>query len=92
MSYNIVMQNPDLVKITQDDPSWIWYSKNTSALSKERILEHVLNYGTWEQVQKSIAIHGQKKPAETYQQIANKPRTNLKPRVKNYFDLYSNRA
>lgn len=82
------MQNLELKKVIQNDPSLIWYAQNTSNLSDKSILEHVLNYGTWEQVQKAIGALGLKKTIELYNALTNKPRSNIKPRVKHYFDLY----
>lgn len=80
------MQN--LKDIVLSNPSLIWYSNNTSNLSDESILEHVLNYGTWQQVQQILSTLGSQKTFDLYTKISNKPRTNLKPRVKHYFDLY----
>ena len=40
--------------IIKKKPYLAWYVRNVESLSDESVLEHVLNYGTWEQVQESI--------------------------------------
>lgn len=86
------MSSRGLNKILQEDSSLVWYTKNTSNLSDESVLEHVLNYGTWKQVQEVLGILGLKGTVDLYHSIVNKPRCNLKPRVKYYFDLYFSHA
>jgi len=86
------VQSLGLQKIVQEDPSLIWYTHNTSNLSDSSIFEHVLNYGTWNQVQESIKILGMENTINLYKSLADSPRSNMKPRVKHYFNLYFNNA
>ena len=86
------MISAGLNKIPQEDPSLIWYTKNTPNLSDESVLEHVLNYGTWKQVQEVVGIKGLKGTVDLYHLLVNKPRSNIKPRIKYYFDLYFSHA
>lgn len=75
-------------------PHLIWYTRNYEGLSAESIVEAVLNYGNWEDVQMLIQILGIKKVAEIFR-AKSKPgkwgRTNYRPEVKNYFQLYFNK-
>lgn len=82
------MQTSKLQNIIQKDPSLVWYTNNTSNLSDASIFEHVLNYGTWEQVQESIKTLGLANTIQLYQSLVAVSRSNIKPRVKHYFDLY----
>ena len=69
----------------------IWYTKNYDKLSEEAIVEAVLNYGNWDDVQKLIKILGMKRVAEIFRN-KSKPgkwgRQNYRPEIKNYFELY----
>ncbi|PIZ65725.1 hypothetical protein CO051_06200 [Candidatus Roizmanbacteria bacterium CG_4_9_14_0_2_um_filter_39_13] len=82
------MKQNGLTKIIQEDPSLIWYVRKHSHISDMSILEHILNYGNWKQVQEAIKILGMKDTVQLYTSLANKRRSNLMPRVKHYFDLY----
>lgn len=66
----------------------MWYVKNPAELSDESIVEHTLNYGDWDDVQKLIAIMGMKKMARIFKKQISGWRTNYRPEIKNYFDLY----
>jgi len=47
--------------IIKNKPSLAWYIKDPDKLSEESVLEHVLNYGNWEDVQQFIKIKGKNK-------------------------------
>lgn len=66
----------------------VWYVKDLGNLSEESIVEHVLNYGDWRDVQEMIKIMGIKKVAEIFREKSNIPRSNYDKQVKNYFQLY----
>jgi hypothetical protein len=69
-------------------PYLIWYVKDTSKLSEASIVEHVLNYGDWDDVQKMIKILGMKKAAKIFREKSKLQRSNYRPEIKNYFDFY----
>ncbi|MEK7213508.1 MAG: hypothetical protein AAB637_00120 [Patescibacteria group bacterium] len=75
-------------------PYLVWYVKDLDKLSEESVVEHVLNYGNWNDVQEMINILGVKKTAEIFQK-ESKPdkfdRQNYRPEIKNYFQLYFNK-
>lgn len=77
--------------IIKNKPYLAWYVKDLDRLSEESVLEHVLNYGNWDDVQLFIKIKGKDKTAELFNKtIANK-RTNYPPAIKSYFSRYFNK-
>lgn len=74
--------------IVEENQNLVWYVKKKKNLSDESIFEHVLNYGSWEEVQQAIDLLGIDKAKEHFYSLASKPRSNLKHRVKHYFNLY----
>ena len=82
------MSNPALSDFIRRRPSLIWYSKDYDNLPEESIVEHVLNYGNWDDVQKVIHILGVERVAQIFNTYAFRPRTNYFPEVRHYFKLY----
>ena len=77
-------------------PYLVWYvsKKNLSKLSEDSIVEHVLNYGDWDDVQKMIKILGLKKTARIFREKSTPDkfgRQNYDDQVKHYFNLYFNK-
>ena len=66
----------------------VWYVKDLDNLSEESIVEHVLNYGDWDDVQEMIKILGIKKVAKIFREKSALPRSNYRPEIKHYFQLY----
>jgi len=69
----------------------IWYVSDFDALDEESVVEAVLNYGNWEDVQELIVVLGIGKVAEIFRmnsQPSEMHRMNYRPEVKNYFTLY----
>jgi len=69
----------------------IWYVGNYDALDDASIVEATLNYGDWNDVQLLIQILGIKRVAEIFKEYAFRPRTNYRPEIRNYFNLYFNK-
>lgn len=69
-------------------PTLIWYSKDYDALDEASVVEHVLNYGTWEDFQEMIRIMGIDRAAQVFRDNAFGERTNYRKRTRHYFDLY----
>lgn len=84
----MIMQLTKVQDIIIQKPYLSWYTKDNTNLSEASVLEHVLNYGNWEDVQSFIKVFGLVASAELFHQIADKPRTNLRPEIKHYFNLY----
>ncbi|EKE21327.1 MAG: hypothetical protein ACD_7C00279G0003 [uncultured bacterium] len=68
----------------------IWYTKNWDGLSDEAIVEAVLNYGDWDDVQEMISILGIKRVASIFRAKTDPSlmRCNYRSDVKHYFKLY----
>ena len=66
----------------------VWYVKDPGKLDNEAIVEAVLNYGDWDDVQEMIKILGIKKTAKIFAKKSNEKRCNYLPDIKNYFNLY----
>ena len=75
-------------------PYLVWYVRDLDKLNEESIVEHVLNYGDWQDVQGMIKILGIKKTAEIFRE-KSKPskigRQNYRPEVVRYFNMYFNK-
>ncbi len=69
----------------------VWYVKDPEKLNNEAIVEAVLNYGDWDDVQEMIKILGIKKVAKIFMKKSKEKRCNYLPDVKNYFNLYFNK-
>lgn len=72
----------------------MWYVKDLDRLSDESIVEHVLNYGNWDDVQEMIKILGIQRTAEIFRRKSKKSkmgRTNYGDKTKHYFNLYFNK-
>ena len=81
----------DFRDIIRHKPYLIWYTKNYDALGEESVVEAVLNYGDWDDVQELIKSMGIKKVAEVFKTQAFRVRTNYRPEIRNYFNLYFNK-
>jgi len=69
-------------------PGLVWSTMQYDKLSEEAIVEAVLNYGDWRDVQEMIKILGIKKVAGIFRQDCQKYRCNYRPEIKHYFNLY----
>ena len=69
----------------------VWYVKNPEKLNNEAIVEAVLNYGDWDDVQKMIKILGIREVSKIFKKELKNKRCNYFSDTKNYFNLYFNR-
>ncbi|MDO8617963.1 MAG: hypothetical protein Q7N87_03715 [Candidatus Uhrbacteria bacterium] len=75
-------------------PYLVWYVKDLGKLDEASIVEHVLNYGDWDDVQTMIKILGIQKTAKIFRRKSTPDkfgRQNYDPLVKNYFQRYFNK-
>lgn len=72
-------------------PYLVWHTKKLNTLSEAAIVEAVLNYGDWDDVEKLIKILGLKKTADIFRAKSGQSRNNYRPEIKNYFQLYFNK-
>ena len=82
------MKKTALRNFIKKRPYLIWYVRDLESLSEESIVEHTLNYGNWEDVQKLIEILGMKRVAKIFRKQARQKRCNYYPMMKNFFKLY----
>lgn len=66
----------------------LWYVKDYGKLSDAAILEAVLNYGDWPDVQAVFKIMGIKNAAKIFTKQVKQQRCNYYPLIANYFKLY----
>lgn len=86
--YNNGMSVNDIIKYK---PYLAWYVKNPENLSQNSVLEHVLNYGNWDDVQQFIKIKGREETADLFERSLANKRCNYQPAIKNYFIRYFRR-
>ena len=77
-----------LQKTFEKKPYLAWYVKNKTSLSDKSVLEHILNYGNWEDFKEIERIIGLSRMRVLFKQIVSGKRVNLKPRTINYFENY----
>jgi len=76
--------------IIKKKPYLAWYVKSAEDLSDESVLEHVLNYGNWQDVQTFIKIKGLESTKNLFNKTLQQTRSNYKDNIKHYFNLYFN--
>ena len=69
-------------------PYLVWYTRDFKHLSKEAVLEAVLNYGDFQDVKKILAMLNIKKAAKIFHKQIKRQRINYDPKIANYFSLY----
>lgn len=72
----------------------VWYVKDPRALSEESVVQAVLNYGNWQDVQELIRIMGVERAAQAFYRdigVSARRRGNYYPDVLHYFELYFKR-
>jgi len=72
-------------------PYLVWYAKDLNKLNNESIVEHTLNYGTWDDVRELFSILSVKKVAAIFSEQISRKRINYDPKIVNYFKLYFSR-
>ncbi|NCO44412.1 hypothetical protein GW889_02700 [Candidatus Berkelbacteria bacterium] len=77
----------------KNHPYLIWWVKKYDQLDNEAIVEAILNYGDWDDVEFIIKTLGMKKVATIFraQTDPGRMRCNYYKLTKNYFTLYFNR-
>ena len=78
-------------KFIKQRPYLVWYVKDPSKLNDESIVEHVLNYGNWDDVHQLFKIIGIKRVAAIFNKQISQKRINYDAKILNYFKLYFSR-
>ncbi len=74
--------------IIVNKPYLAWDVKSPENLSEESVLERVLNFGNWDDVQQFIAIKGKNQTASVFKNTLTKTRTNYTPEIRSFFIRY----
>lgn len=77
-----------LTNFIKKKPYLIWYVKDYKSLSKEAIVESVLNYGDFSDFKGLISILGIKKISRIFKKQLRQKRVNYDLKIINYFKLY----
>jgi hypothetical protein len=80
-----------LLKLFYEKPYLAWYVKDVKKISKESMLEHILNYGDWKDYHEAEQALGIKNTKKIFNDLKDRPRTNLRKKTINYFDKYFQR-
>lgn len=78
----------ELHRLLQKKPYLAWYVSNKGKLSEESVVEHILNYGNWDDYLKVEKIIGIKRLALLFNKLKSKKRVNLRSKTINYFENY----
>ena len=71
-----------------------WSTKNYDGLSNEAVVEGILNYGDWDDVQELISLLGMKEVARVFRHKSTPDkfgRQNYRPEIIRYFNLFFNK-
>ena len=70
-----------------------WSTKEYDVMDERVVVEGVLNYGNWDDVQELISLLGIKRVAAVFREWTRPElwRTNYHKQVKHYFTLYFNK-
>jgi len=77
--------------IIKNKPYLAWYVKDPEMLSESSVLEHVLNYGNWDDVQMFVKVKGMNETAKLFNDSLKNKRTNYHPAIQSFFSRYFNR-
>jgi len=66
----------------------LWHVNEYDKLSKEAVVEAVLNYGNWEDFKMLLTILGRKEVARIFKEKSKAKRNNYNAKTRNYFELY----
>ncbi len=74
-----------LINLFKNKPYLAWDLKNKETLSEESMLEHILNYGNWEDYLLAEKVFGIEKAKTIFTVLKNKNPTSLRSR---FFDSH----
>ncbi len=78
----------NLEKFVKKRPYLFWSTRNYKNLSTAVILENTLNYGDFSDVKELVKSIGPKESAKIFRIQLRKARSNYRPEVAHYFQLY----
>ena len=75
-------------KFVKKRPYLFWSVKNPDQLSESALVEGVLNYGDFDDINDLKKLIGIEKMASIFATQIQKKRSNYSPKIKHYFSLY----
>jgi hypothetical protein len=85
------MKNESLAQFMRERPHLVWYVRDSGSLDEVSVVEHVLNYGTWADVQALIQLLGLSATARIFRAHATGARSNYRKNIAHYFTKYFDR-
>ena len=87
--YNSSMRSEELKQYIRDRSALFWYSPadKGETVSDELLVEHILNYGTMDDVRELFRLMGLQRVAEVFRSMTDRKRLNFFPEIWNFFDL-----
>ncbi len=70
---------------------YLFWDVKIDKLDEVAVVERVLNYGDWDDVQEMFEVIGIKKVAEIFREQISRRRNNYGRKINNYFSLYFNK-
>ena len=88
-----MINKAELQKFLHEKSSLFWWVKpeDKKNISLNALVEAVLNYGDEKDVKQLLDLLGTKTVADIFHQQVSGPRSNYRPRTKNFFELYFKR-
>lgn len=80
-----------LLKLFYKKAYLAWYIKDVKKVSQSSLLEHILSYGDWKDYLEAEKALGIKYTKEIFNDLKERPRSNLRKKTINYFDKYFQR-
>ena len=81
----------NLVEIIVKKPCLVWYVKDKNDLSETSVVEHILNFGNWDDYLDAEKILGIGRIKEIFEKISGGKRVNLRKKTVSYFQKYFQR-
>ena len=87
------MNTPEIKAFIRENSSLFWYTPEDKKeeISKELLVETILNYGDLDEIKKLIRILGMKEVSRVFLSAGGRKKLNYYPEIHNFFSLYFSR-
>lgn len=87
------MRSDEIKQFIRDRGYLFWYSPEDKgeSVSDELLVEHILNYGTMDDVRELFWVMGLKQVSEVFWGMTGRKKLNFYPEIWNYFNLFFQR-
>lgn len=84
------MNSPEIKEFIRENSSLFWYipEEKKQDISREVLVEFILNYGDEKSIKKLFNLLGINYVADIFYKQTNRQRVNYFPQVTNFFNLY----